>query len=110
MVVLFNFIPVLFVALMFLIGWKFTKNTGKRIALAVITAAALGVYAQVQPSYGPKGVIVRSVLPDFEDRKIEASDRLLAPKGGDYYDQLRSDAYKEIQRKADAVRENGGEK
>lgn len=107
MVALFNLIPFLFVILMGLIGWKVVKTTGKRIALTVFTALVLIVYSQVQPSYGPKGVVARTELPAFEDRKIEPIDRLLRPKSGDFYDKLRADAYKNIELKAAQAREDG---
>lgn len=107
MVALFNFIPFVFIVLMGLAGWKVTKTTGKRIAVAVFTVVVLLVYAQVQPSYGPKGVVARTELPAFEDRKIEAVDRVLKPKGGDFYDKLRADAYKNIELKAAQAREDG---
>ena len=52
-----------------------------------LTVGLLVLYAQLQPSYAPKGTVQRSTLPDFEAVDAPISDRLSKPMSNDERDE-----------------------
>lgn len=107
MVFIYNIIPyIMAVFFALVIRYAVPSKAGKWILGTVFTLIILA-YFQIQPSYGPKGVVERTTLPEFETKNSQMVDRMLKPEGGDYYDKRRQEAYKEIDKKIDDIRKGG---
>ncbi|WP_370682296.1 hypothetical protein [Comamonas sp. GB3 AK4-5] len=72
------------------LSWKY-----KKLWIAATTAAILFVYFQAQPSYLPKGQIVREAPPVFVESDAKIEDRLSKPVPGSERDQRMQDAVKQ---------------
>lgn len=62
----------------------------------VIAAVVLCLlYNMFQPSYMPKGEVVRRELPPLETSQMEIQDKLLKPRSAEEYDAKREQQIKE---------------
>ena len=71
------------------------SNLKRLLIVSVLTAAVFGLYLQLQPSYGVKGEIRRSAVPQFEQKEFEVKDIQSKPMSGEDRDRRRQEAYKE---------------
>lgn len=83
MVLLLNILPWAVVLGLLALAYYFKKVRVFALACAV---AAVVLYPKVQPSYMPKGQIVRSELPAFEKSNAKIEDRQLAPRTSEQLD------------------------
>ena len=94
-VILINLVP-LFILI---IGAFFTyRNYNRKKSVVIpglLTLAILALYTQIQPSYMPKGEVVRSTVPAFEEKSIPVQDRLSKPVPGEERDEKRHQAYED---------------
>lgn len=87
MIALLNSLP----ALIVLVGVAVCFKLRKAWPL-LPTALALGIYMLLQPSYLPKGEVVRSAPPPFTPSNAPVEDRLSKPVPGEVRDQRMKDA------------------
>lgn len=91
MVLLLNILPWAVVPGLLALAYYFKKV---RIFCVACAVAVVVLYPKVQPSYMPKGQIVRSEIPAFEKSDAKIENRQLAPKSGKEYDAQREEAIK----------------
>lgn len=94
MVFLINLLPLLIFAIACFIAYRF-----KKWWVVLVGAVIVYFYMQAQPSYGVKGVVERTALPDFEQSSKEMVDRLSKPKSGKDYDKQRKAEFESIDNK-----------
>lgn len=87
MVALINLLPVAVLLAGLWLAWRLRATPHKAATVAVLTVGLLVLYAQLQPSYAPKGTVQRSTLPDFEAVDAPISDRLSKPMSNDERDE-----------------------
>lgn len=86
MVVILNYLPflVFMIAAFYMcsvVGSKHTDTGKAKRILGAALLAGLLIYGwnSASKSYGPKGVVTRSPVPEFEVRDVEVKDRLSKP-------------------------------
>lgn len=90
MVILLNYIiPIILLTMV--VGGLYLKNKWLMVSGIVLTFVVMAI----QPSYLPKGEIVRSTPPPFEQSEGEIENKLLSPKSGEEYDKKREESVKE---------------
>lgn len=100
MVVIINYIPVfvLIIAALYVYRVQVAKKHGrhkKSIIAAIAAIILIYIWSAIQPSYGPKGNIARTAVPEFEQSESEISDRLKKPVPAEDRDKSREEKYKE---------------
>ena len=95
MTLVLNLLPI-FIASVFLC-WAYARHKkGKGfVAQIALMICSLFFYYQAQPSYMPKGVVARSSVPEFEDKKLEVKDNLKKPLEAEKRDEIIKEKYKE---------------
>lgn len=90
MVILLNLVIPILLLVGILVSYKLKKGW------PVLLSAVLCItYTMVQPSYVPKGKIIRSDIPAFEYKETKVEDRLIKPETGEVYDAKRNTSVKE---------------
>lgn len=90
MIVLLNLVSILIVVSGIWLAVKL-----KKVWPVGVVAVLSVLYMFVQPSYMPKGKVIRSDIPAFEQTDSDIEDRNLKAQSGEAYDKKRNDAIKE---------------
>lgn len=75
----------------FVVGTLVAAYKWKSWKVLVASLVAVLIYVQIQPSYMPKGEVLRTDLPLFEYSSKKIEDRNLSPKPPSYYDKKAKD-------------------
>ena len=92
MVLFWNILPAIIVALTFFVVLRAKKSKVKLWTVG-IAAALLILLQMAQPSYLPKGDIQRSELPAFEPSKAQIEDRNRKPVDSEIRDARQKEQY-----------------
>lgn len=100
MVVIINYIPVfiVFISALYVYRVRAANKDGKNkktVVTCIVALACIYAWSAMQPSYGPKGYVARTSVPEFEQSENEITDRLKKPVPAEERDKNISDKYKE---------------
>lgn len=95
MIGLINLIPYLILIVGGYLVYLSRKNLKRAGVVATLTGVVFLLYLQLQPSYGVKGEIKRSIVPTFEPKELQIKDVQPKPMSGEDRDERRKDLYKE---------------
>jgi hypothetical protein len=82
MILLLNLLPIILLIIWALIFWLVSrkKDLDGRVKTGIVCTAggiaSIFMLALIQPSYLPKGEIVKTPVPSFEHKELEVQDRV----------------------------------